>query len=42
MVRFEWDSNKNDINITKHGIDFREASTVFYDENAIVIGNQIQ
>ncbi len=33
---FEWDENKNTINIKKHGIDFNEASTVFYDDNAIL------
>ena len=36
MVRFEWDENKNQINIEKHGISFREASTVFYDEDAVL------
>jgi uncharacterized DUF497 family protein len=35
--RFEWDSNKNIININKHGISFREAATVFSDTNAIEI-----
>ena len=28
---FEWDANKNASNITKHGITFDEASTVFDD-----------
>ena len=37
MLEFEWDSNKNEINIKKHGISFEEASTVFYDEEARVI-----
>ena len=36
MVRFEWDENKNQINIEKHGISFQEASTVFYDEDALL------
>ena len=35
-IRFEWDENKNSINIKKHKLSFEEASTVFYDENAIV------
>lgn len=35
-IQFEWDDNKNSINIKKHKISFEEASTVFYDENAIV------
>ena len=38
-ISFEWDENKNQINIVKHGIDFEEAATVFYDEMAIVIGD---
>ncbi|WP_234477023.1 BrnT family toxin [Paraburkholderia nemoris] len=28
-VRFEWDELKNQINIRKHGIDFRDAVDVF-------------
>lgn len=36
MIRFEWDENKNGINKRKHGISFEEASTVFYDEYAIL------
>jgi len=31
MIRFEWDKNKNEINIKKHGISFSEATSVFYD-----------
>lgn len=38
-INFEWDENKNRINKAKHGIDFEEAATVFYDEMAIVIGD---
>ena len=37
MIRFEWDENKNRINRSKHGIDFQEAATVFYDSNAVLI-----
>ena len=36
MIVFEWDPEKNEINIRKHKISFEEASTVFYDEEAIV------
>ena len=36
---FEWDTAKNRINITKHGISFEEAKSVFYDENALVIND---
>lgn len=32
---FEWDENKNQTNITKHGIDFQEASTAFGDRMAL-------
>ena len=35
-IRFEWDDNKNQTNKIKHGIDFEEAKTVFYDDDAIV------
>ena len=35
-IRFEWDENKNQTNKVKHGIDFEEAKTVFYDDDAIV------
>ena len=36
MINFEWDDNKNRINIEKHGISFEEAATVFYDDYAIL------
>ena len=36
-MRFEWDENKNRINIIKHGISFEDAETVFDDENALVL-----
>lgn len=36
-IKFEWDENKDKINQRKHGIAFREAKTVFYDDEAIVI-----
>ena len=32
---FEWDDEKEKINIQKHGIDFRTASRVFFDESRI-------
>ena len=28
---FTWDARKNAANLRKHGIEFREAATVFYD-----------
>lgn len=35
-ICFEWDKNKNKTNISKHKVSFAEASTVFYDDNAIL------
>ena len=37
MLKFEWDDNKNKTNIKKHGISFEEATSVFYDEEALII-----
>jgi len=34
-IRFLWDSQKNRENIRKHGVDFEEARTVFYDPRAV-------
>ncbi|MBP3760667.1 MAG: BrnT family toxin [Ruminococcus sp.] len=34
---FEWDDNKEKINIRKHGIDFTTAARVFDDENRLAI-----
>jgi len=34
-LRFEWDPNKNKGNIKKHGVDFKEAESVFQDEMAL-------
>ncbi len=30
-MEFEWDPDKSDINLSKHGVSFSEASTVFGD-----------
>jgi uncharacterized DUF497 family protein len=38
-VRFEWDPTKNLSNIKKHHVSFEEASTVFLDENGLLIGD---
>ena len=35
-LSFEWDPNKNEINIKKHGLSFETAREVFYDEFAIL------
>ena len=38
-IAFEWDENKNTTNKKKHNVSFEEASTVFYDENALLISD---
>ncbi|WP_051555155.1 BrnT family toxin [Legionella fairfieldensis] len=35
MNKFEWDDNKQKINIEKHGIDFVDAVAIFSDINRI-------
>lgn len=34
-LSFEYDPNKNRINVTKHDVSFAEASSVFLDPNAL-------
>jgi len=34
-LKFQWDENKEKVNITKHGLDFKTAARVFQDENRI-------
>ena len=36
-LRFTWDPGKAQVNERKHGVSFEEASTVFFDEEAILI-----
>ncbi|MCO6437243.1 MAG: BrnT family toxin [Phycisphaerae bacterium] len=36
QLRFEWDSKKAASNVTKHGVTFDEASTVFADPLAVI------
>ena len=40
MLKFEWDENKNQINIKKHGISFEEASSVFNDSDALILNDE--
>lgn len=35
-MKYEWDENKNQTNIRKHGISFQEAATVFEREDSII------
>ncbi len=34
-MKFEWDANKRQINLQRHGIDFIGVSEVFDDPNAL-------
>jgi len=34
-MKFEWDENKEEINIKKHGVSFEQASYVFADRFAL-------
>jgi len=36
-MKFEWDENKNQLNIRKHGVDFADAAYVFSDPFALSI-----
>lgn len=36
-LRFEWDENKAEQNIEKHGVSFAEAATVFGDPLSLTI-----
>ena len=39
--RFEWDSRKAAANISKHGVSFDEASTVFDDRLALIFDDEL-
>lgn len=41
MLKFEWDEKKNQLNIQKHGVSFQEAITVFKDENAVILTDDV-
>ena len=38
---FEWDDEKNRVNIEKHGISFESARFVFADENHVILYDDI-
>lgn len=40
-MQFEWDSEKNEINLRKHGISFQTAAKVFLDEDRIEIYDKV-
>ncbi len=35
IMEFEWDEDKNQSNISKHGIDFEQAKEIFEDPNLL-------
>jgi len=41
MLTFEWDPQKAESNIKKHGVSFEEASTVFRDPLSLTIDNPL-
>lgn len=41
MLKFEWDARKAAANLHKHGIDFEEATSAFYDDQARVIDDPL-
>lgn len=40
-LSIEWDARKNSLNLKKHGVGFKEASGVFFDENRVEIFDTI-
>jgi uncharacterized DUF497 family protein len=38
-LTFEWDPAKNALNLRRHKVSFEDASTVFLDENALLIAD---
>src|SRR5271168_1190308 len=38
-VEFEWDPNETSTNLSKHGVRFAEAATVFEDEGALTMSD---
>ena len=34
---FEWDPDKNKVNISKHGLSFNKAKYVFTDKNRLIM-----
>jgi uncharacterized DUF497 family protein len=39
-MKFQWDPNKADVNLRKHGISFEEAVTVFKDPLALIFNDE--
>jgi len=41
MLRIEWSTRKNRVNILKHGVDFEEAKSVFDDPMQLTESDRI-
>jgi len=39
-VRFEWDTEKEKANVTKHGVNFTEATEAFYDPKHLISADE--
>lgn len=39
-MKFEWDEDKNQINIRKHGIDFKDAADIFNHPTLTKVDNR--
>jgi uncharacterized DUF497 family protein len=39
-LRFEWDTEKEKTNLTKHGVDFTEATAAFYDPKHLISADE--
>jgi uncharacterized protein len=39
-MSYQWDKNKAEINLRKHGIDFADAVSVFSDDLSITLSDQ--
>jgi len=39
-LRFEWDTEKEKANVTKHGVDFTEATAAFYDPKRLLSADE--
>jgi uncharacterized DUF497 family protein len=40
-LKFTWDERKAASNLSKHGVDFEEAGTVFSDPHSITVADEI-
>lgn len=40
-IKFVWDKKKSESNLKKHGVTFEEATSVFYDERALLVKDHL-